>query len=79
MQEVIKLADADLREIRSDVSEVESAAYILRKDGQIKRANEMDAKAVELRNQTKKAEKIVFDRVVNQAVKSGFKREVYAD
>jgi hypothetical protein len=54
-------------------------AYILRQNGQIERANKMDADAVDLRNKTKKYEKELLNKVVTQAAKSGFSREVYSD
>jgi hypothetical protein len=79
MKTIINAAGQDLREVRKDIRAAEEMAYILRKDGQIDRANKMDADAVTLRNKSKTYEKQLFNKVVVQATKSGFSNEVYSD
>lgn len=79
MKNTIKVVEQELREIHADVREAEETAYILRQAGEIERANKMDADAVTLRNKTKVYEKQLLNKVVAQAAKSGFSREVYSD
>jgi hypothetical protein len=79
MKTVVDQAGKELRTIRKDVRDAEERAYILRQSGKITEANDMEAKAVELKNKTKKYEKQILNKIVIQATKSGFGREVYAD
>jgi hypothetical protein len=71
--------EKEMRNGRKDIRDAEEQAYVLRQSGYITEANKMDRDAVELRNKTKKYEKQMLDKVVIQATKSGFGREVYAD
>lgn len=79
MMDVVRAAESELRAASSQLKKAEDDAYILRKDGQIERADAMDKANVELRNKTEKAKRLVYTRVVNQAAKSGFKDEIYSD
>ena len=79
MKTIVTVAGQEMRTARADIREAQEMAYILRQNGQIERANKMDADAVELRNKTKKYEKELLNKVVTQAAKSGFSREVYSD
>lgn len=79
MMDVVRASESELRTASSQLKKAEDDAYILRKDGQIERADAMDKANVELRNKTEKAKRLVYTRVVNQAAKSGFKEEIYSD
>jgi hypothetical protein len=75
----LKITNRDLDKLRSELNAAESTAYMYRKEGKIEEANKMDKSNVEFRNQTRKAEQILFERMVTAASKSGFKAEIYSD
>ena len=75
LKRIVRNYDGDMNRLQY----VDMTYYILRKDGQIERADAMDKANVELRNKTEKAKRLVYTRVVNQAAKSGFKDEIYSD
>ena len=52
---------------------------ILRKDGQIERADAMEKAAVQKTNEVKKESRKIFRMVVDKALKSNFADVVYAD
>jgi hypothetical protein len=78
MKDVMRAAESELRKASSQLKKAEDDAYILRKDGQVERADAMDKANVELRNKTEKAKRLVYSRVVTQAAKSGFRDEIYS-
>jgi DeoR/GlpR family transcriptional regulator of sugar metabolism len=76
---VIKSASTELRQIRSDLNESEKLAYAARKEGMISEADKLDKLAVEERNNVKKYEKRIFQKVALQAARSGFRDELYPE
>lgn len=79
MKAGLTVINTELRGLRSDLREVEQSIYIIRKDGQIARAEQMEKDAVRLRNETKKAEKKLFEKFVTLATQHGFREYIYED
>jgi hypothetical protein len=79
MKAGLTVIKSELEGVRKDLRDVEDAIYIIRKDGQIDRADRMEKDAVKLRNDTKKAEKKLFEKFVTLATQHGFREYVYED